>query len=41
VVDNIRNNRSLIDHVRVCSADHQDVENAFGQGCEWINTNSI
>jgi len=41
VVDNIGNSRSLIDHVRVCSADHQDVENPFGEGCEWINTHPI
>ncbi len=28
-----RNCRCLVDHVRVCPADYEDVEDPFGQGC--------
>src|SRR5512136_1052123 len=40
-MDGIRHRCSFVDHVWVCSADHQDVENPFGRRRERINTHPI
>ena len=40
-VDDSRYSCSLIDHVRVCPADHQDVADRLRQGCERIDDSSI